>query len=537
LALFTGKKIIGVEIQEDGIWLTELLKKGRHNSLERAHFEVAPSARSDEIILTLSAMVQKHDLAGEKASMIINDSRILHKAYSFPKMSPRELSTIVPLESRKEFGVRNDFQIVYDINSVFKEEGLQKVEVLAAAVPIDLIQLSYRILSESGLIPCMLMTIPMSERFAPSRRNVMKDDKTAALLHTTRKGIHLSVYQGKRYIFSRVLKKKFDFNKIEEETSSSSVSDIPSNAESDSLNPSEFNDQSSAPSTEMEHPFERLAKEVQRSFLYVRQHNRVTVETVWVTGEGALSPLLCNKLEEELELPVSVPQSLQGLDHHEAEADVKTIAAQFDLCLAGALFDSPYSTGNLLPKDIQRKRKNQDLQKIGKAVSMIIAALLIILYIHIEWRMKQLSDEYKTIQNHVEIAKNELSHRTEEVSKNSSRIVKAGLVQSLAKETIPFGNFLIALSLYTRPEITLDELMMKNENQIFIMEISGHLSLDDLSSGDRILDEYLRQLKTTGLYHSVQGLLGSGSKQGETGQMIIQKSASSRNVMFHITGN
>ncbi len=449
---FSSRRVVGMEVSGNAIWLALLRRSRKKDLLERMLRLEAPSNRSEDLRRTLADGVRRHGLSGMSAGIILQDPRTLHRAFALPKMSQREIDTVVPFEAGKAFGARPDFRIVYQVHTRYLAEGVPKIEVLAAAVPLETVQNALSLMRSAGLVPCYLMPLPFVQSLAPSAALISETEETVARLHITRMGVDLTVTQGVHFLFSRLIRKEIDFSRFD----AAPVPAEPAAPENEGM---EILSIAEEPVGEKDDPFERLCTEINRSFLYVKQQNKESVARIWLTGEGATVPNLAEQLRRHLKLPLTVLEKLPGLDQRPVFIPAPRAEGEYDLPVAVAKSSSIFSTANLLPEEDQLQWKKQSAQRMAKIAYTAASVLVLFLYVQLSYHVHHdqvkaegLRQEYARVDDRFQGVRRALETR-------SDLLLRRAVGRGVAAGTVPPEGVVGALARELPAAVVLAQLV------------------------------------------------------------------------------
>lgn len=528
--LFSSAPVVGIEVSGNAIRLAVLRRSRKKSCLEGLFRVEAPSDHPEAVRQALAASVRDHGLAGMAAGMVLHDARILHRAFALPKMTQKEIDAVIPFEAGKAFGVRQDTRTVYKINTHYRQEGVPKIEVIAAAVPVEAVQNAVSLMESAGLVPHYLLTIPFVQTIAPSADLILGTEETVARLHVTRVGVDLIVTQGKHFLFSRMIKKEIDFSQFE---GASAVDVSPPLHEGGEA--MEITTVAEEIAGEGDDPFERLCTEINRSFLYVKQQHKKSIERIWLTGEGGNVPHLAEGLKRHLKLPLTVLDELPGMTRPPACVPAPREEGEYDLAVGVAKSPSIFSTANLLPRDLQLRWRKRSAQRVAKIAYAAAAVLVLFLYVQLSWKVHHDRLEVRGLQQGYAKVDDRFQGVRRMFQAQADRLLRRAICQGLAPASIPPEDVLAALSLYTPDPVVLDQLVVQGGRSPFSMKLSGWIVLHDYSGGEKVLDDFLDRCKRSGLFRNVRGRLGPGADQGESGRVRIA-SAALRKIRFEIVG-
>ncbi len=531
---FSLNKWIGIEINGNRIHLARIRRQRRKVFLEGLDILDAPSDRPEALAETLSSFVSEHGLSGMPAALLLQDPRIAHRAFTFPRMGSRELERVVPFEANKAFGANGNNVIAHAVTHLFREEGIPRMEVLVASVPEDLITASLEFLERSGITPYSLMTIPLAQRTAPSSALILGGEETVARLHVTRQGIHLSVYRGKRFLFSRMIRRDLDFTTLQDEEQVP-VPEEGGGAEGVAGPEEPFVITGYEQEEPHRGPLERLFVEIQRSFLYVKQQNREAVRKIWMTGEGASFPVFRDQLFNAVELPVSIPDPVVEAGMSRDSLPDRSGIYIYDLCIGAASLFPVTSSGNLLPrqrKDTWRKKALTGRLLIGYAVLFLLLLLVSVRLARDVDRARMFRSDLKA---RFEQINEKLERRQERLMEQGDGLLKTALLRGLKSGAVPPEDVLAALALYLPDRVILDELSITGGGKPYSVRFSGMMLLPDFSGACPGLDDLLKRFREAGICRCARGRLGSGTDRGESGRVRI-RSAAGRSIRFEIEG-
>lgn len=530
MKLFSSTSVVGIEVNGNAIRMAVLRRSRKKFRLEGVIRVEAPSDHPEAVRQVLASSVRDHGLSGMIAGMVLHDARIHHRAFPLPKMTQKEIDAVVPFETGKIFDVRPDVRIVYRVNTHYRQEGILKIEVIAAAVPVDTVLNAVSLMENAGLVPHYLLTVPFVQPIAPSAGLILGTEKTAARLHVTRSGVDLTVTRGKHFLFSRMIRKEIDFTQFE----GGGAADGPSPPREDGA-AMEITPVAEETAGEGDDPFERLCTEINRSFLYVKQQYKKSIEKIWLTGEGGRFSRLAEALERHLKLPLTVLDELPGMTGPPSRTRTPREMSEYDLAVGVAESPSIFSTANLLPRDLQLRWKKRSAQRAAKIAYAMAAVLILFLYVRISWEVHDDQRELRGLQQGYAQVDERFQGVCRMLQAQTDRLLRRAICRGLAPASIPPEDVLAALSLYTPDSVVLDQLVVQGGRNPFSMKLSGWMVLPDYSGAESVLDDFLDRCKGSGLFRTVRGQLGSGADQGESGRVRIA-SAGRRKIRIEIVG-
>lgn len=180
--LFESKSIVGIEIdslQIRFVWMDSSTKPAKVLDFGVVNLL---STHPENVAQQLMAVVKKRGLEGQKASLAVSDSAIVHHTITTPPLSSRDMQMAVKRETKKAIVLPLD-KVIYDwkvLRDIDVTEG-RKREVLIVVAPSITISTQKLLLKQSGLKPLVLTTIPLT--LLNALTFMEEGNKTTAFVH------------------------------------------------------------------------------------------------------------------------------------------------------------------------------------------------------------------------------------------------------------------------------------------------------------------------------------------------------------------
>ncbi|MFH0772078.1 MAG: pilus assembly protein PilM [Candidatus Omnitrophota bacterium] len=431
---------------------------------------------------------------------VVDCSGICLRYFTVPIMPDRELDEAVKWEAKSKISFPLGEAVMdYAAQEKVQEAGVLKLRIQLVAAPASLINNALKELRECGIEPVSIIEPPLAAEHL-LRSAISKKSETAAIVDIGSDFTGISIIKNGLLKFYRKINSggaaitkamtaplTFETGRVE--LSGQQAERI--KMEYGILRGSETNliENSIPPMllvSLLRPSVEQLFKEMERSFEYYSEASfGDKVKSAILFGGGARLKGLREFLEENLELPVSIGDSLKGVD---VMKDSAKDAAEFSHRLCNAL-GAALSKGkgiNLLPREIKEKTKRFFLRAAAK--SLIAAILAAEILIFIGMKIQVLSYDRKIAAANLEF---KAMFPQLEIASNYERLYKKisameTFIESLLGKTPSWEEVFKELSNKIPTEVVFTEMRMSN-NELFIKgEISGTVGERDDSLSNLI---------------------------------------------------
>jgi len=336
---------IGLDIGSHSIKLVELKKTSKGPFLTCLGIKKIPQGIDREDINSLSILLKElMDETGiktKKVRLTVSGSGIHIRRMTMPSIPKKELIQTLPWEMKEHlpFPVETA-RIQYHILGQFHEDGAKKLDLLAVACPMNLIDRTLSIANGAGLQVTHLDVSAFGLWNMLDARDQLKLGETVALIDLGSEKMSLFLFKDETLQFSREMtpagadltraitdgipfERDLGFlhekaERIKEEVGI--LSDIQEGrVAGEKLNLSKI-------SFLMRPVLERWGAEIGRSLDYYRnQFYGEKVDRILLVGGGAHLKNIASYLESELHLPVELFNPLKGMLHDAKRVNAKTL--------------------------------------------------------------------------------------------------------------------------------------------------------------------------------------------------------------------
>ncbi len=245
----------------------------------------------------LRETMKANGLSASKAALVMTGERVYVRNVTMPLMTAEQLLYNLPYEFRDYITEElKDYIFDYAIRSVDEEE--HSMEVLAAAVPKELMDSSRAILRKAGLKLVKAAPLICAYRALIKKYEAVHEERDYCILNLGYQSIRMDVFHGSEYLTTHVL-----------DTGLYTVDSILA----ESMGVDEHiahtylitNHKNCQDSDECKNAFSNIALELMRTMNFLRysmQDNNL--DEIWVCGGGANIPNLRSAISEQLDMPV-----------------------------------------------------------------------------------------------------------------------------------------------------------------------------------------------------------------------------------------
>ena len=310
---------IGIDIGSGSIKMAEVvMRSGRPFLKKMAIFDAPPSVIKDGAILdeellvdTLQRMTSRNGFAGRQVATAVGGRSLFIREAVFPRMSENELRQAIRWDLDKYVPFSPD-QLYFDFWVAGTGANEFEIRVLLVAVPRNVIDTLSRVLNNAGLKPIAVDIEPLAiQRTLPETSDCMLIDTGASVSQ-------VSLFQKGSPVFTRNI--PIGGNRLTE-MMMEGLDVSREEAELLKQRSGEFFDEpgNDIGKTTVKEQLDRivgeLAGEVRRTLEYYQVQNRnVNINQVFLTGGGAKLAILPEKLEQILDLPVSLHDPLATIE-------------------------------------------------------------------------------------------------------------------------------------------------------------------------------------------------------------------------------
>ena len=334
LRAIAGRKetAIGLDIGSGSIKMAEVVMRGNKPFLRRAAVMAMPEhiveegSVVDEELLSefLSRMAAKHGFSSGSVALALGGRSMFIREVVFPRMSEKELREAIRWDLEKYVPFSAE-QLYFDFWTIGPGSTEVDLRILLVAVPRDLVDTMVRVLGKSGLKMVAIEIEPLAvQRTLPVAHDCMLIDIGADVSQMTLFQNNCPVFTrsipiGGDRITEAIMEKmhlpreqaeRLKFNggiglvESKHEVTSSSIVDAIDEALDDALGVAE-----------VEQFFTELSGEVRRTLEYYQVQNRsFTISQVFLTGGGAKTEGLTERLSRALDLPVFLHDPIADME-------------------------------------------------------------------------------------------------------------------------------------------------------------------------------------------------------------------------------
>jgi len=450
-----------------------------------------------ELTLKKANMVLKHEgikkalsgmpSKGAKVIAIINCPTICLRYLTIPAMPGKELNEAVKWEVKDKMPFPLDeASMDFNIQEEIEEAGVKKLRIKFAAAPTRVINDMMTLLKEAGIEPVSLTEPPLAVEFLTRSLNLNKEE-AAAIIDIGSEFTEINIVKHDSLKFYRKI------NSAGAAITKAMIGELfldqgrvklsPDDAEKIKIDygiPKEITPDliegkiSASQLISLIRPAtERLLQEIERSFEYYRgEQGGDKVKSVLLFGGSARLKGLAEFLQENLGIPVSVGDSLKGINVRKGAIDnPESVKHRLANAVGAALSEGKGI--NLLPVELKRKIvrtfKHAAVESVIAAVVVSLVLTLIGMRIQLASYDKKIGAanlELKTTLPQLEIVFN-----YERLQDEASR--RRALIDMALSDTPPWNDVFRELSNKMPKEAVLTEMALRS-NELFLKgEIAG----------------------------------------------------------------
>jgi type IV pilus assembly protein PilM len=310
---------IGIDIGNGSIKMAEVVEQSGKPVLKRMGIVDMPAGSieggniADESLLadTLQRMASQNGFSGAKVAASVGGRSLFIREVVFPRMSENEMRQAIRWDFDRYVPFSPD-QLYFDFWVIGQGASELQVKVLLVAVPKELVDSLVRVLKKAGLKPVAVDIEPLAiHRTLPDATDCMLIDCGSAVSQVTLFQNHSPVFTRSIPIggnqFTEALMESLQVGKTEAEIIKQKAETMPA-SELAAIRREEMQEH-------LDKVFFELAGEVRRTLEYYQVQNRsVSISKVFITGGGAKTESLPEKLSRILEMPVILHDPLASME-------------------------------------------------------------------------------------------------------------------------------------------------------------------------------------------------------------------------------
>ncbi len=263
----------------------------------------------------LRETMKEHGISASQAAYVLNGERVYVRNVTMPIMTAEQLLYNLPYEFRDYITEElKDYYFDYAMREINEEE--RTMEVLAAAVPKQLIEETRAVLRKAGLKLVKAAPLLSAYRGLIGNYEASHETRDYCLLNLGYQSIRMDVFHGTEYLTTHVL--DIGLKSIDALLAESMGVDEHIAHTYLLTNYKDCQD-----SDECKNAFANMAVELMRTMNFLRysmQDNNL--DEIWVCGGGANIQNLRGAIAEHLDMPVfSAWEKFMGSEHHQEEGD------------------------------------------------------------------------------------------------------------------------------------------------------------------------------------------------------------------------
>jgi Tfp pilus assembly PilM family ATPase/Tfp pilus assembly protein PilN len=242
----------------------------------------------------------------------------------------------------------------------------------------------------------------------------------------------------------------------------------------------------------------RLASELRRTFLFLRQSFKADVDRVLVCGDLPELRSMTAPLMEALELEIETLDSMQGIDVTALPEPVEAFREQVAaLRLAWGLAADAAPTINLLPADIMAARDARRLRLVlGGGVAAAVAAGAILFW-QADATARAREQALHDLQQQVSTAEPRAQAFAQGREQQSFDRVRLAALEALDSQGPRLARVLEVMGYAAPPEIVLKTLSVRPDTASWRLTLGGLAVTGDPALAQAAINRYLRDLQAS----------------------------------------
>ena len=385
---------IGLDIGTTSIKMVEVQQDdGRVTVLKAKRVPIDPGDKQEGPVKALRKALGEISLKDARLVSIVTDPQGSFHKLTVPQMPKSELREALFWELKHQIPFEiGEAEFDHEVLRPVVEKGIKKWEVSVAVLPKEAVRHHLSLLQSVDVIPSRLVQGPLALQ-SLLKKSSSESDALTAVLEMGYSGTGLSVFRGGTLDFSRRLpisgadftralmvpfqldqemvsvtfeeaeKVKCDYGLCQKESPPLPGQPIPPSHIFPFLRP----------------VAERLASEIERSFIFYQERSGGKMTRLLFFGGGAGLKELAPFLSESLGMEVVVCNPFEGFSlRNSAERVVQTAPQEFALALGAAL--SVKGEINLLPQAVKEQRRHLVERAFFKGAVTTLVLILSLLY-------------------------------------------------------------------------------------------------------------------------------------------------------------
>ena len=456
--------IIGMELSESYVKLVEIKPRGEYPEL--LNYSMIEFDTAEERSAKIRRVLKERGFRSKVVHLASSDVMSVHKLMELPPMSDKEMKIVVSRELKYE--IADDFSM-----------GYQTVEggVMVVAVPNKSIEDDLSLIENAGLKCPVFVTIPLAlQNLLELKGETMSG--TSVLAHLGKGNCYIAIGSRDKLFFA---------------------TRFPIQMEGDK-------------------DTERLVSRVAKSFLFVKEHLQMEVNSVILSGGDELS-VLAEALEEELKIAVEVFDPMGSLDITRLGEEAQTfhsLIPSFAVPIGLALKNPKNFQINLLstPKGVAL---GGVWGGVRRKVTLAAGISFIILMIFVSVKLSKSKEQYQTNLANLEssISESQLLLKKHDEIERERELYKtrAGFLQVLKERSILWSKTLEELQALVPDEIALRSLNVERVKDGWQVNIKGKITTSDFFTAIAVYDRLSRALKESPFFTNVSPQLSIGESR------------------------
>lgn len=540
----TGK--IGIDIGSESIKYVYFAQENDEYILKdmgirkiEEHYTGDPEKKLDNLKKALNEMIPEELKKSAAISATVYGRNVSIKKVSMPKIAKKDLKDAVIWNAKKDLPFSGDNATIdFKITGEVEEQGIEKIEILAAVVEQTLIENQIKLFDSISIEPTNISAIPLSIYYNFLNYSDDPENAKGVVIDIGAKMTNIIFVQDGNLQFAREITTagndisegmvgtlsstdgviKID---LEEAERLKFVYGIPSG---DVLRTTDHGVSLTQIASIMRPALERLMVQIQRSFDYYRtKFPYEEPEKVYITGGTALLKNIEEFLAEGLNKSVKILDPLKKITVDpalEEEKNISGVAPSLSVAI-GTVFSDKKGI-NLLPQELKDKLLFS-IQKRILSVAAIFVFLIMSAFSFFAFT------EYRSVSKDLE--RSRVEKLPSDTNQSAYTLMKGQIDQIVndmqAEESYyqafagqrQIKDYLYLLSMMTPRQISLESVTveMTNTNTITLF---GRI-FTDLSFAQFELNSYFKKLESSGMFQRIYPYI-SGQQELELDPEMVQ---------------
>ncbi|MFC1554498.1 pilus assembly protein PilM [candidate division KSB1 bacterium] len=522
------KGMIGIDVGSDSIKFV-LFQKGKTGFVLKdmgsrkieEHYTGDPKKKIENLNRAVNELISSDLKSKVDFSITVYGPEVSIKKISLPKMTGNELKEAIYWNAKKDLPFPpENAAIGYRIIGTVEDQGMEKTEVIVAAVDRKLISEKIEYFEKLDIHPVNISPVPLAIYNNFQHYSEITGQTNGVVIDIGARMSHIIFVEGGNLQFAREISTGGDditkgmmgslsgsdgVVKIDREEAErlKFVYGIPSD---DIIKTTEHGISLSQVSSVMRPTLERLLVQIQRSFDYYRtKFPFEEPDKVFITGGTSLLKNIVEFISDGLDKQVEILNPLRGIivdPELEEEKSVSSVAPSLTVAI-GSILGSKNKI-NLLPQEMKEKLLF-DVQKIYVGLAAGVAFFIILL---MSFFANSSINELQT--TYEEDKQDSVGSTTYNTAYNTLLAQKAVEENKILMEqqnyekfagTVQLYDYILFLSGVHKDYIIIDYIKIDLERDN-ILDIAGRINVDRVSA-ETMLTDYQLQYVQSGMFQSV----------------------------------